>query len=136
MASELRRSLEGRLPQPNHPVCVEILMESTEVYWCTPTTVSACCLIELTILFFYFQSDTLVLEVWSVSIDHRLATHTHTHTVICTHTHTHSQRDIGVSVSHVLYPRLSLMLKSVMSLARTTPTYRLSRQQDNDLKFT
>ena len=49
---------------------------------------------------------------------------------------TTSGRDMGVSVSHVLYPRLSLMLKSVIALSRTTPTYRLSRQQEDELKFT
>ena len=46
------------------------------------------------------------------------------------------QRDIGVSVTHLLYPRLSLILKSVICLSRTTPAYRLSRQQEDNIKFT
>lgn len=88
--SELKHSLEGRLPQQDSPVCVEISME--------------------------MEGESLVLEVWSVSLNY-------------------SVRDISVSVSHLLYPRLSLMLKSLIALSRTTPAYRLSRQQDDSVKF-
>jgi autophagy-related protein 13 len=92
VSSELKRSLEGRLPAPGQPVCVEILMDTAE-------------------------GDSLVLEVWSIELDH-------------------SRRDVSVSVAHVLYPRLSLMLRSLVVLSRTTPAYRLSRSQEDSLKFT
>jgi hypothetical protein len=63
------------------------------------------------------EGDSLVLEVWSIELDH-------------------SRRDVSVSVAHVLYPRLSLMLRSLVVLSRTTPAYRLSRSQEDSLKFT
>ncbi|CAI8024889.1 Autophagy-related protein 13 [Geodia barretti] len=89
---ELKRSLEGRLPEAGQPVCVEILMETSE-------------------------GDSIVLEVWSIELDP-------------------SRRDVSVSVAHVLYPRLSLMLRSLVVLSRTTPAYRLSRSHEDTLKFT
>lgn len=91
VTAEMKRSLEGKLPQPELPCCTEILMETPE-------------------------GDTVILEVWQVSVTHR--------------------RDVGVSVAHLLYPRLSLMLKSLVAVSRSTPAYRLSRQQEEELKFT
>lgn len=32
VSNELKKSLEGKLPQPDRPVCVEISMETLEVY--------------------------------------------------------------------------------------------------------
>jgi len=46
VSSEMKRSLEGRIPQPDQPVCIEIQMETPE-------------------------GNTLVLEVWSITLDLR-----------------------------------------------------------------
>ena len=48
--------------------------------------------------------------------------------------HFSSKRDVTVSVSHVLYPRLSLILKSLLAVSRSIPSYQLSRKNE-DLKF-
>ncbi|CAI8040258.1 Autophagy-related protein 13 homolog [Geodia barretti] len=63
------------------------------------------------------EGDSIVLEVWSIELDP-------------------SRRDVSVSVAHVLYPRLSLMLRSLVVLSRTTPAYKLSRSHEDTLKFT
>ncbi|XP_064387865.1 autophagy-related protein 13-like [Halichondria panicea] len=91
VSAELRRSLEGRLPEQDCPVCLEIIMDTND-------------------------GDSLVLETWTLTLDPQ-------------------SRDISVSVGHSLYPRLSLMLKSVITLSRSTPAYRYSRHLDDGNKF-
>ena len=55
------------------------------------------------------------MEVWHLSLDP-------------------STRDVTVSVTHSLYPRFSLLLKSLLAMTRVVPAYQLSRKNE-DLKF-
>ena len=45
-----------------------------------------------------------------------------------------SNRDITVSVTHSLYSRFSLLLKSLLAMTRVVPAYQLCRKNEN-LKF-
>ena len=55
------------------------------------------------------------MEVWHLSLDP-------------------STRDVTVSVTHSLYPRFSLLLKSLLAMTRVVPAYQLCRKNE-DLKF-
>lgn len=56
------------------------------------------------------EGDTMVLEMWSISLDS-------------------SQCDNSSKSSHTTYNRMSIALKSLLSVSRVTPTYKLSRRQ-------
>ena len=55
------------------------------------------------------------MEVWHLSLDP-------------------STRDVTVSVTHSLYPKFSLLLKSLLAMTRVVPAYQLCRKNE-DLKF-
>lgn len=56
------------------------------------------------------EGDTMVLEMWSISLDS-------------------SQCDSSSKSSHTTYNRMSIALKSLLSVSRVTPAYKLSRRQ-------
>uniref|UniRef100_UPI00358FC53A autophagy-related protein 13 isoform X1 n=2 Tax=Myxine glutinosa TaxID=7769 RepID=UPI00358FC53A len=58
------------------------------------------------------EGDSMGLEVWSLEV--------------------HEKCDWDVKVSHTVYNRLSLLLKSLLSVTRVTPAYKLSRKQGPD----
>ena len=60
--SELKHSLEGRLPQQDSPVCVEISME---------IEVSRTLITNFLYRIDFLQGESLVLEVWSISLNYR-----------------------------------------------------------------
>lgn len=59
------------------------------------------------------EGDSMVLEVWSLglSVD---------------------RCDSTVRASHTIYNRMSILLKSLISVSRVTPAYKLSRRQSAD----
>lgn len=59
------------------------------------------------------EGDSMVLEVWSLglSVD---------------------RCDSTVRASHTIYNRMSILLKSLISVSRVTPAYKLSRRQSVD----
>lgn len=59
------------------------------------------------------EGDSMVLEVWSLG----LAT---------------DRIDTNVRASHTIYNRMSILLKSLISVSRVTPAYKLSRRQSAD----
>lgn len=88
-ASEMKKKLEGKLPSLDAPVCIEISLKTPE-------------------------GDSLVLEVWSISLDT-------------------SNVEATVRVSHTFYPRLGLMLRSLVCVTRTIPSYQLSRKKEYEM---
>jgi len=58
------------------------------------------------------EGDSLVLEVWRLAVV--------------------AGGDPGVKVTHQVYNRMSLLLKSLVTVARVTPAYKLSRRQGVD----
>jgi len=58
------------------------------------------------------EGDSLVLEVWRLAVV--------------------AGGDPGVKVTHQVYNRMSLLLKSLVTVARVTPAYKLSRRQGAD----
>merc|ERR1719402_2008121 len=58
------------------------------------------------------EGDQLVLELWRLAVI--------------------AGGDPSVKVTHTVYNRMSLMLKSLVTVARVTPAYRLSRRQGAD----
>ncbi|XP_003384455.1 PREDICTED: autophagy-related protein 13-like [Amphimedon queenslandica] len=61
------------------------------------------------------EGDNFLVEVWHLSLDT-------------------SKRDITVSVTHSLYSRFSLLLRSLLAMTRVVPAYQLCRKNEN-LKF-
>lgn len=58
------------------------------------------------------EGDSLVLELWRLAVV--------------------AGGDPGVKVTNTVYNRMSLLLKSLVTVARVTPAYRLSRRQGQD----
>ena len=58
------------------------------------------------------EGDSLVLEVWRLAVV--------------------AGGDPAVKVTHQVYNRMSLLLKSLVTVARVTPAYKLSRRQGPD----
>ncbi|XP_052276973.1 autophagy-related protein 13-like isoform X2 [Dreissena polymorpha] len=56
------------------------------------------------------EGDTMVLEIWHISLDI-------------------NQCDVGAKVSQAGYYRMGIALKSLLSVTRVTPAYKLSRRQ-------
>jgi autophagy-related protein 13 len=59
------------------------------------------------------EGDKMILEVWSLNIN----------TELC---------DPTIKATHTIYNRMGLMLKSLISVTRVTPAYKLSRRQTSD----
>ncbi|XP_071127805.1 autophagy-related protein 13-like [Mytilus galloprovincialis] len=59
------------------------------------------------------DGDTMILETWFISLNH-------------------DSCDPNVKVSYAVYNRMSIALKSLLSVSRVTPAYKLSRQQGAD----
>lgn len=59
------------------------------------------------------EGDKMILEVWSLNIDTKLC-------------------DPTIKATHTIYNRMGLMLKSLISVTRVTPAYKLSRRQTSD----
>lgn len=57
------------------------------------------------------EGDKMILEVWSLSINTELS-------------------DPASKTSYTIYNRMSILLKSLISITRVTPAYRLSRRQN------
>ncbi|EDW24520.1 GL24192 [Drosophila persimilis] len=96
------------------PLCVEISLKTTE-------------------------GDQMVLEVWSLDLLQPAANGT-TANGGATNARDDSKADINgingesqtLKASHAIYSRMGIMLKSLISLTRTTPAYKLSRRQCPD----
>jgi autophagy-related protein 13 len=71
--------------------------------------------INITISVETLEGDSFPIELWRLSLDA-------------------SKRDVTVSASQVLYPRFTLLLKSLLSFTRAVPAYQLSRK-NQELKF-
>lgn len=59
------------------------------------------------------EEDNMVLEVWSLAVQK-------------------DQCDLQVRATHAIYNRMGLLLKSLLSVTRSTPAYKLSRRQSAD----
>lgn len=59
------------------------------------------------------EGDNMILEVWSLAIQK-------------------DQCDLQVRATHAIYNRMGLLLKSLLSVTRSTPAYKLSRRQSAD----
>lgn len=59
------------------------------------------------------EGDTMVLEMWSLGV---LPEHI----------------DPTVRVTYTVYNRMGILLKSLLSVSRVTPAYKLSRRQSSD----
>ena len=61
----------------------------------------------------FSEGDKMILEVWSLNLD----------TEIC---------DPIIKPTYNIYNRMGLLLKSLISVTRVTPAYKLSRRQTAD----
>lgn len=59
------------------------------------------------------EGDSMVLEVWTLGLSAERC-------------------DPTVRASHTIYNRMSILLKSLISVSRVTPAYKLSRRQSAD----
>lgn len=59
------------------------------------------------------EKDNMILEVWSLAVQK-------------------DQCDLQVRATHAIYNRMGLLLKSLLSVTRSTPAYKLSRRQSAD----
>uniref|UniRef100_A0A8C6V165 Autophagy-related protein 13 n=1 Tax=Neogobius melanostomus TaxID=47308 RepID=A0A8C6V165_9GOBI len=59
-----------------------------------------------------FQGDSMELETWCLEMNEKC--------------------DKDIKVSYTVYNRLSVLLKSLLAIARVTPAYKLSRKQGHD----
>ncbi|XP_055538601.1 autophagy-related protein 13 homolog isoform X1 [Wyeomyia smithii] len=59
------------------------------------------------------EGDNMILEVWSLSVQK-------------------DQCDLQLRATHAIYNRMGLLLKSLLSVTRSTPAYKLSRRQSAD----
>lgn len=59
------------------------------------------------------EGDNMILEVWSLSVQS-------------------DQCDAQLRTTHSIYNRMGLLLKSLLSVTRSTPAYKLSRRQSGD----
>lgn len=59
------------------------------------------------------EGDTMVLETWCVGVNPE-------------------QKDTSVRVAYTVYNRMGILLKSLVSVTRVTPAYKLSRRQGPD----
>lgn len=59
------------------------------------------------------EKDNMILEVWSLSVQSE-------------------QCDLQSRTTHSIYNRMGLLLKSLLSVTRSTPAYKLSRRQSTD----
>lgn len=59
------------------------------------------------------EGDNMILEVWSLAVQK-------------------DQCDLQVRATHAIYNRMGLLLKSLLSVTRSTPAYKLSRRQSAD----
>lgn len=59
------------------------------------------------------EGDNMILEVWSLSVQSE-------------------QCDLQSRTTHSIYNRMGLLLKSLLSVTRSTPAYKLSRRQSTD----
>ncbi|XP_058835891.1 autophagy-related protein 13 homolog [Topomyia yanbarensis] len=59
------------------------------------------------------EGDNMILEVWSLSVQK-------------------DQCDLQIRGTHAIYNRMGLLLKSLLSVTRSTPAYKLSRRQSAD----
>jgi len=59
------------------------------------------------------EGDKMVLETWSLSV-------------------LPEQSDPAVRVTYTVYNRMGILLKSLLSVSRVTPAYKLSRRQGPD----
>ncbi|KAG5678256.1 hypothetical protein PVAND_007948 [Polypedilum vanderplanki] len=59
------------------------------------------------------EGDKMILEVWSLNIDEKLS-------------------DPTLKANYNIYNRMSILLKSLLSITRITPAYKLSRRQNPD----
>lgn len=59
------------------------------------------------------EGDKMILEVWSLSINS-------------------DSSDPALKTSYTVYNRMSILLKSLISITRVTPAYKLSRRQNPD----
>ncbi|SPP87803.1 autophagy-related protein 13 homolog [Drosophila guanche] len=97
------------------PLCVEISLKTTE-------------------------GDQMVLEVWSLDLLQPAANGTTTNGGGASNARDDSKADTNgtngesqtLKASHAIYSRMGIMLKSLISLTRTTPAYKLSRRQCPD----
>ncbi|XP_055851085.1 autophagy-related protein 13 homolog [Episyrphus balteatus] len=62
------------------------------------------------------DGDQMVLEVWSLDLQ----------------SPTENKSEQVLKVAHQIYNRMSILLKSLISLTRATPAYKLSRRQSSD----
>ena len=59
------------------------------------------------------EGDTMILETWYINLNHDTC-------------------DPNVKISYTVYNRMGIALKSLLSVSRVTPAYKLSRQQGAD----
>lgn len=59
------------------------------------------------------DGDKMILEVWSLNINTDLS-------------------DPSIKATYTIYNRMSILLKSLISITRVTPAYKLSRRQSPD----
>lgn len=59
------------------------------------------------------DGDKMILEVWSLNINAEIS-------------------DPAIKTSYTIYNRMSILLKSLISITRVTPAYKLSRRQNPD----
>jgi hypothetical protein len=66
-----------------------------------------------------FKAISFTLLLWSVVVSHMGG-----HYVVC-----FSRRDSHAKITLTVYNRMGMLLKSLASVARVTPSYRLARKQ-------
>ena len=59
------------------------------------------------------EGDTMVLETWTLGV-------------------IHEQSDPAIRVTYTVYNRMGILLRSLLSVSRVTPAYKLSRRQGPD----
>ncbi|XP_022903538.1 autophagy-related protein 13 homolog isoform X2 [Onthophagus taurus] len=107
-------------PNPTHstdwfnlavPDDQEVLLQTKKVFNGELTTSSSPLCVEISLR--TSDADTMVLELWCLSM-------------------MSEQNDLGIKIMPTVYNRMGILLKSLVSVTRVTPAYKLSRVQDPD----
>jgi autophagy-related protein 13 len=108
VSSQTRSLLSGSNPYQKLPICVEISLKTSE-------------------------GDSMILETWLLSMtdaaDHQVCS---LQKPISQHLVNLQLVNLQTKVSHTVYNRMSLLLKSLLAVTRVTPAYKLSRRQGAD----
>ncbi|XP_022195091.1 autophagy-related protein 13 homolog isoform X2 [Nilaparvata lugens] len=86
----------------------DVLAEAKKAMWSGSCRLPVCVEISLRTV----EGDTMILETWCIAVT--------------------ADHDPSIPVSYAIYNRMGILLKSLLSVTRITPAYRISRRQGPD----